>query len=167
MTMIIKEALVDPLNAQILSEFTAHAQYIAIAVYFDDQTLPELANFFYRQADEEKEHAMMFVKFMLDTGVKPTIPAIPALQNEFADAAAAVQLALDQELLVTDQINTLVLLANEHKDNVCHQFLQWFVTEQVEEVSSMTDLLNTIAHSGGNLLWVEDYIRRRDSAETA
>ncbi len=166
MTMIIKEALVDPLNAQILSEFTAHAQYIAIAVYFEDETLPELADFFYRQAAEEKEHAMMFIKFMLDTGIKPTIPATPTPQNEFADASAAVQLALDQELLVTDQINNLVMLSNEHKDNTCHQFLQWFVTEQVEEVSSMTDLLDTIKHSGGNLLWVEDYVRRRVSAES-
>ena len=165
--MIIKQALVDPLNAQIQSEFTAHAQYIAIAVYFDDETLPELANFFYRQAEEEKEHGMMIVKFMLDTGVKPIIPSIPELQNEFASASAAVQLALDQEMLVTEQIDNLVTLSNKHNDNTTHQFLQWFVTEQVEEVSSMNDLLDTIKHSGGNLLWVEDYVRRHVAAEEA
>jgi len=162
--MIIKEALIDPLNAQIASEFAAHAQYIAIGVYFADQTLPELANFFYRQADEEKMHAMMFVNFMLDTGVKPIIPAVPSLQNEFSSAADAVQLALTQELKVTAQIDNLVTVASENSDHTTRQFLQWFVTEQVEEVSSMTDLLNTIKHSGGNLLWVEDYVRRQMAA---
>jgi ferritin len=162
--MIIKEKLTAPLNAQIKSEFSAHAQYIAIGVYFADQSLPELSAFFYRQADEEKMHAMMFVNFMLDTGVKPVIPAIDELKNEFSDAADAVDYALKQEMKVTAQIDNLVTIATRENDHTTNQFLQWFVTEQVEEVSSMTDLLNTIKHSGGNLLWVEDYVRRQMAA---
>lgn len=161
---MIKESMIEPLNNQLISEFSAHAQYIAIGVYFAHETLPELASFFYRQAEEEKLHAMMFVNFMLDTGVKPTIPAIGELQNKFSDAADAVRFALQQEEKVTAQIDTLVALAEQAQDYTTRQFLQWFVTEQVEEVSSMNDLLNTIRHSGGNLLWVEDYVRRKMAA---
>lgn len=158
--MIIKEKLTEAMNAQIESEFTASAQYIAVAVYFDEQTLPELAKFFYRQSEEEREHAMKFVHFMLETGAKPVIPATPQLKNEFDSAADAVQYALDQEMKVTDEINHLVSLAVAEGDHTSNNFLQWFVTEQVEEVDTMSALLQTIKHAGDNLLWVEDYVRR-------
>ena len=158
--MIIKQKLVEPMNAQIQSEFAASAQYVAIAVYFDDQSLPELANFFYRQSEEERQHAMKFVHFMLDAGVKPTIPSLPELKNDFDDAADAVQYALDQEVKVTDQINNLVSMAVAEGDHTSNNFLQWFVTEQVEEVATMSTLLQTIRHAGNNLLLVEDFVRR-------
>lgn len=165
--MIVKEKLVEGMNTQIVSEFAASAQYIAIAVYFDDEGLPELAGFFYRQAEEERAHAMKFVRFLLDAGAKPIIPGIPSLRNEFTGAADAVQFALDQEVRVTNQINHLVSLAQSEGDFTSHNFLQWFVTEQVEEVSSMTALLQTIKHAGNSLLLVEDYVRRRASAAPA
>jgi ferritin len=158
--MIIKEKLIEAMNAQIESEFTASAQYIAVAVYFDEQTLPELAQFFYHQSEEEREHAMKFVHFMLETGAKPIIPATPQLKNEFDSAADAVQYALDQEMKVTEEINHLVSLAVAEGDHTSNNFLQWFVTEQVEEVDTMSALLQTIKHAGDNLLWVEDYVRR-------
>ena len=157
---IISSAIVETMNQQIKSEFTASAQYVAIAVYFDDEGLPDLAGFFYRQAEEERMHGMKFVHFMLDAGVRPTIPATPELRNEFAGAADAVQYALEQEVRVTNEINNLVTIAKENKEHTRENFLQWFVTEQVEEVSSMTSLLQTIRHAGPSLLLVEDYVRR-------
>ena len=162
--MIIKPRVVEAMNAQIQSEFTASAQYIAIAVYFDEATLPDLAAFFYRQSEEEREHAMKFVHFMLEAGAKPIIPGLPEMRNEFASASDAVQFALDQEIKVTNQINNLVSIAEAENDYASIQFLQWFVTEQVEEVDSMTTLLNTIKHAGGALLLVEDFVRRKMSA---
>jgi ferritin len=158
--MIIKDGLIDPLNNQIRSEFAASAQYIAIAVYFDSQALPELATFFYRQSEEERMHAMKFVHFMLETGARPIIPGVPTLRTDFEDAADAVSFALQQELKVTDEINSLVSISVAEGDHVTNNFLQWFVTEQVEEVDTMTTLLQTIHHSRGNLLWVEDFVRR-------
>lgn len=158
--MIIKENVLDTLNAQIVSEFTASAQYVAVAVYFDDRDLPDLGAFFYRQAEEERMHAMKFVHFMLETGAKPTIPGIPELRNDFETAEDAVQFALNQELKVTDEINELVSLAEKSNDHITRNFLQWFVNEQVEEVDTMSGLLQTIKHSKGNLLLVEDYVRR-------
>ena len=158
--MIIKEKVVAALNAQILSEFAAAAQYTAIAVYFDEQGLPDLAGFFYRQSDEERAHAMKFVHFMLETGAKPLIPGVPKLRNEFDSAADAVDFALQQEMKVTEQINSLVSLAVVESDHTTNNFLQWFVMEQVEEVATMTQLLQTIEHAGNNLLFVEDFVRR-------
>lgn len=158
--MIIKPRIVTAMNAQIQSEFSASQQYIAIAVYFDSQSLPDLAAFFYRQAEEERMHAMKFVHFLLDTGAKPIIPTTPELVNEFESAAEAVSFALEQEEKVTEQINNLVKLSKEDDDYASHNFLQWYVDEQVEEVDSMTTLLDTINHSGGMMLLVEDYVRR-------
>lgn len=158
--MIIKSKLVDAMNKQIGSEFGASAQYIAIAVYFDEMALPELAGFFYRQSEEERMHAMKFVHFMLETGAKPIIPGIPDLRNSFSSPADAVQFALDQEMRVTDEINNLVSLSLSENDHTSNNFLQWYVTEQVEEIDTMTTLLQTIKHAGNNLLLVEDYVRR-------
>ena len=129
--MIISEKSAAAMNEQIQSEFMASAQYVAIAVYFDEEGLPDLAQFFYNQAEEERMHAMKFVHFLLETGAKPLIPGLPALRNEFTDAADAVQFALDQEMKVTDQINNLVKIAVQESDFTSNSFLQWFVNEQV------------------------------------
>lgn len=158
--MIIKQAVVDAMNEQIQSEFGASAQYVAIAIYFDDLSLPELANFFYRQSEEEREHAMKFVHFLLEAGAKPLIPGLPDMLNEFESPSNAVQFALDQEIKVTNQINNIMAIATEHKDFTSQTFLQWFITEQVEEVDTMSTLLQTIKHSGDVMLLVEDFVRR-------
>lgn len=162
--MIIRQAVVDAMNKQIQSEFGASAQYIAIAIYFDEMGLPELATFFYRQSEEERDHAMKFVHFLLEAGAKPLIPSLPEMVNDFDSPESAVQFALDQEIKVTDQINHLMMLAKQEDDFSSQTFLQWFVTEQVEEVDSMSSLLQTIKHSGDIMLLVEDYVRRHLAA---
>lgn len=159
--MLIKDRLVDPLNAQIGMEFSAEMQYIAIAVYFDSEGLPELAAHFYRQAEEERGHAMKIVQFMLDAGATPTVPGVNPPKNGFTSAHEAVKYSLDQEMEVTKEINNLVTLALENNDHAADTFLRWFVSEQVEEVASMTNLLQIIKHAGANLLWVEEYVRRK------
>ena len=163
--MIINSKVVDAMNAQIQSEFGASVQYIAIAVYFDDLGLPELASFFYRQSEEERDHGMKFVHFLIEAGAKPLIPGLPDMQNEFNSPADAVQFALDQEIKVTNQINDIMAIAVEQNDFASQTFLQWFVTEQVEEVDSMNTLLDTINHSGNIMLLVEDFVRRQMAAE--
>lgn len=158
--MTIKQDLIEPFNAQIRSEFTASAQYISIAAYFDEIGLLELAQFFFRQSDEERVHAMKFVRFMLDTDTKPIIPDTPELRNSFESPEDAIRFALDQEKTVTAQIDNLVRLAVADSDYASHNFLQWFVTEQVEEVDTMTKLLQTIRLAGENLLLADDYVGR-------
>lgn len=160
MTLLLKQAVVDALNQQVVEEFSAEAQYIAIALYFDRETLPELSHFFHLQAQEEHEHAMKLLQYINEAGGHPLVSATKESKNHFENAEEAVDLALNQELKVTEQINTLVDLAAQEKDHLTREFLQWFVTEQLEEVSSMTDLLNVIKRAGGDLFRVEEYLIR-------
>ncbi|MFQ5612692.1 MAG: ferritin [Anaerolineae bacterium] len=166
--MLLKQAVVDALNQQVVEEFSAAAQYIAISLFFEDEALPELASYFYAQAMEEHGHAMKILHYITDAGNKGLVPATKGPKNHFESAEDAVQLALDQELKVTGQINALVDLARAENDNLTHQFLQWFVTEQLEEVSSMSDLLRIVQRAGeSNLLLVEDYLARTGHPEAA
>ena len=150
----------DRLNEQIANEFSASQQYIAIAVYYDTQTLPQLAAHFYRQAVEERNHALIIVQYLLDANEPAVVPAVEAPQTEFADVVAPVALALEQEKRVTEQIIELVKLAREEGDLVGEQFLHWFLTEQREEVASMSDLLQVVERGRDNLLLVEEYMAR-------
>jgi bacterioferritin B len=151
----------DALNEQIAREFGASQQYVAIAVYYDGETLPQLASHFYRQAVEERNHAMMIVQYLLDAGVGVHIPGVEAPRTDFADAVAPVALALEQEKQVTDQIKELAALAREEGDLVGEQFLHWFLQEQREEVASMSSLLSIVERAAGsNLLLVEEYLAR-------
>ena len=164
--MLISEAMNSEINEQIGREFGASLQYVAIAAHFDREALPQLAEHFYKQADEEKEHALKFVKYVADTGGHVHIPAIDAPKSAFETAEEAVSLSLTWELTVTRQINALVDLAAKESDHLSHQFLQWFVTEQLEEVASMEMLLRTVQRAGEKgLLLVEDYLARGAHAE--
>jgi bacterioferritin B len=153
------------LNEQIANEFGAHQQYIGAAVYYDSETLPRLAAFFYRQAAEERNHAMMMVQYLLDTNEEVRIPDIESKQTRYDDAVAPVRMSLEQEERVGEEINALFKLARDQGDYRAEQFMQWFVKEQVEEVALMQDLLNVVERSHDNLLLVEDYIAREQPGE--
>jgi len=153
------------LNEQVGYEFGASQQYVAIAVHYDALTLPQLAAHFYRQAVEERNHAMMLVQYLLDADEAARVPGIEAPQTEFADVVEPVRLALEQEKRVTAQIGALVQLAREEGDLVGEQFLHWFLQEQREEVSSMSALLAVVERSRDNVMLVEDYLARESGGE--
>ena len=156
----------EALNEQVAHEFGASQQYVAIAVYYDSETLPGLAAHFYRQAVEERNHAMMLVQYLLDSDHDVRIPGVAAPRTEFADAVAPVALALEQERRVTEQIVALAALAREENDLVGEQFLHWFLQEQREEVSSMSDLLRIVERARENLLLAEEYLARAAASAT-
>src|SRR6476660_2710878 len=135
------------LNEQIRNEFSASQQYIAVAVYYDSQSLAVLAAHFYRQAVEERNHAMIMVQYLLDADEDVVTPGIDPPQTDFANAVAPVALALGQEKRVTEQ------------------FLHWFLQEQREEVASMTELLAIVERGKDNLLAVEEYLSRAAGGE--
>jgi ferritin len=155
------------LNEQIGREFAASQQYVAIAVYYDAETLPQLAAHFYRQAVEERNHAMMIVQYLLDAGEAVTIPGVEAPRTDFADPVAPVALALEQERTVTNQIVALASLARDENDLVGEQFLHWFLEEQREEVSSMSALLRVVERGQENMLLVEEYLARAGGGDEA
>lgn len=147
------------LAEQIGHEFAASQQYIAIAVWFDDRDLPQLAKHFYKQSIEERNHAMMFVQYRLDRNMGVTIPGVETVQSEFADERAPIALALEQEKRVTLQIEALFAAARAETDALGEQFMLWFLKEQVEEVASMSTLL-AIMERAENLFDVENYLVR-------
>jgi bacterioferritin B len=153
-------AFVERLQAQVANEFAASQQYIAVAVHYDAETLPRLAAWFYEQALEERNHAMMMVQYLMDAGVDPMIPGVSAPRTAFADIVEPVALALEQERRVTDQIGALAGAARDAGDYQSEQFTQWFLKEQVEEVSSMSDLLRVVERSRENPMWAEEYLAR-------
>jgi bacterioferritin B len=159
------DRFVEALNAQIGNELAAHNQYLACAVHYDAETMPRMAAFFYRQALEERDHAMMMVQYLLDTDSPVVIPAVEAPQSTFADVVAPVALALDQEKRVTEQINTLLRIAREESDFASEQFLQWFIKEQVEEVATMSDLLTVVTRNRDDLEGIEEYVAREAGRE--
>jgi ferritin len=154
------EAFVKLLNEQIGHEFAAHQQYVACAVYYDSETLPQLARFFYRQALEERDHAMMMVQYLIDADERVVIPGVTAPQVDFEDIVAPVALALEQEKRVSEQINRLAALARAEDDYTSEQFMQWFIKEQVEEVATMSDLLRVVERSKDDPMEVETWMAR-------
>jgi bacterioferritin B len=155
-----EKSFADALNEQISNEFAASQQYVGAAVYYDTETLPRLAAFFYRQAVEERNHAMIMVQYLLDTNEEVRIPDINAQQTRYEDVTGPVKMALEQEKRVSDEIFALFKLARDAGDFRAEQLLTWFVKEQVEEVSSMTDLLNVCERAKDSPFLIEDFLAR-------
>ena len=156
--MLVGKGIEAALNEQIGHELAASLQYVAIAAYCESENLGMLAKVFYKQSDEEREHALKLVDYLVRAGAKARVPAIPESKSDFSSVEEAVRLAVDWELQVTGQFNSLMELAIAEKDHLSQAFLAWFVTEQLEEVSSMTRLHELVQRAGNNLLMVEAYL---------
>jgi len=157
--MMISKKMAAKMGEQVTHEFAASQKYLAMACQFDGMALKVLAGFFRKQADEERTHALKFVDFLLEVGAPVTLAALSAPKSSYPSVKAAIAEALKSEETVTAQINELVSLADAEKDYASRAFLQWFVTEQVEEVSSMAHLLQITEMAGSNLLQLESYVR--------
>jgi bacterioferritin B len=157
--MLISPELNKAINVQIGREMEASNQYLSIAAFFEGRYLKKLASLFFKQAAEETEHALKFVKYILEAGGKLEIPALAAPKAVFESAEEAVGLSLKWENDVTKNIYELVEITLKEKDYIGREFLGWFVSEQLEEVSSMDTLLGVIKQAGEkNLIMVEGYL---------
>ena len=157
--MLIQAELNAAINAEVGLEFFASHQYVATAAWFEGQGLKLLAKMFYKQGSDERDHAMKFIKYVVDTGGSVEIPAVSAPKSGFGSVEEAVQLALTWELEVTKRCNDLMAMAIGHGDYAAQDFLRWFVTEQVEEVSTMENLLKIVRQVGPrNIIMVEAYL---------
>ena len=158
-------AFVSRLNEQIGNEFAASQQYVACAIYYDALTMPQMAALFYRQAHEERDHAMMMVQYLLDADAQISVPGIAAPLSGFDDVVAPVRLALEQERRVTTQINELTGIARAELDFASDQFMQWFIKEQVEEIARMSDLLTVVSRASKDVEAIEDWVSREMTTE--
>jgi ferritin len=159
------ERFVNALNEQVAAEFGASYQYVAVATHYESQTLPQLARFFYSQAIEERDHAMMMIKYLLDTGSPVRLVEVAAPQAEFDDHIAPIRLALEQERAVSEQIGELFSLARESGDFLSEQFVQWFLKEQVEEVATMSQLLDVAERVRDLPMTLEEFIAREQPGQ--
>jgi ferritin len=139
---------------QISSELTAHQQYLAIAIWFDQQGLERWAKLFRSQSSEEAEHASKIMDFLVDNEVEFDLPALKSMATRFGSAAAAVTVALEAERRVAAQFDRIAATALEKGDHRAHQFAQWFIEEQVEEEAKVQRLLDLVS-SGINLFQAE------------
>ena len=144
--MLIDRKMTDGLNQQIGREYGAAMEYLAMGAWFDEQGLSGFANFFYKQGAEENEHGFKIVRYLAECGAHVAIPAIPKPQDTYESVLGALEKFLSMEQGVTRAIFELVELAQSEKDHSAFQFLQWYVAEQREEVSSATALLDKARH---------------------
>jgi ferritin len=154
------QRFVEALHEQIANEFGAEQQYIACAAYYESQTLPQLANLFYKQAVEERNHAMMMLGFLLDRGGEMKVPGVAQPVNNFKDFIEPIALALEQEQKVSRQIEDLARVARDERDYASEQFTHWFIKEQVEEVAKMSGLLQVAERERQNPMMLEYFIAR-------
>ena len=148
------------LTAQVRHEFTASQQYIAIAIWFDDHDLPRLAAHFYRQSVEERNHAMMIVRYILDREWSVQVPGIDGVRNTFEKPVDLIAVALEREKEVTAQVEALFRAARAEDDALGEQFMLWFLKEQVEEVASMNTLMTISVRAGDDWFQIEDHLAR-------
>jgi ferritin len=161
------ERFVDALNKQITNEFAASQQYVAIAIHYESHTLPQLSRFFYQQAVEERNHAMMMCQYLLDTSAAVRIEGVPAPKTDFKDFIEPIRLAREQEKSVSGQISNVFSLAREEQDYLSEQFMQWFLKEQVEEEATMGDLLEVAERVSDDPMTLEEFIAREHAGGDA
>lgn len=154
------------LQKQVHSEFNASQQYLALAVWCDGEDLPQLARHFYRQSVEERNHALAIVRYLMDTAHPVEIPGTGEVRNDFSQVSEIVELALESEKEVAEDIKTLAKTARAEDDYQGEQFVQWFLKEQIEEISQMTTLLTVVKRAEGNLFELENFLARETVGET-
>ncbi len=152
--MMISQRMNDALNRQVANEFGACFSYLAMAFEFDTMGLKIFSKRFFEQADEERGHAMKIARFIQDVDAKVVLDTIAKPRTDYGSALAMVESALNHEKTVTKQIHGLVELAESEKDYTTRSFLQWFIDEQVEEESTMTDLLHMVKLAGESSLFL-------------
>lgn len=159
--MMISAAMNQKLNEQIAKEFAASHQYLAMACDFDDKGLKILSRFFARQCDEEREHALKLLNYVLEVGGTVELQGVEKPQAKYDSVEQIVKMAVEGEIAITRSIHDIVALAESEKDYASRSFLGWFVDEQVEEVASMRDLLQLVQLANGDMLQVEARVRHQ------
>src|SRR5512142_3326884 len=127
---LISKELNAAFNEEIGLELFSSHQYMAMAAGFDEIALKKLSALFFKQGEEERTHAMKFIKYLMDAGGNVQIPAVAAPKAAYASVEEAIRASYDWELKVTDRINALMSMAIDQRDYIAQDFLRWFETEQ-------------------------------------
>jgi ferritin len=145
---MISQSLVDALNDQLKHELYSSYLYLAMSAYCDDQHLTGFAHWMRLQADEEREHAMKFFDFVQDRDGRVIMPAIAQPPREFGSPTDLFEQVLAHEQEVTSLIEQLYRKAAAEQDHATQIFLEWFISEQVEEEKTASNILDTLRLAG-------------------
>jgi len=145
---MVTEKMAKALNDQLNFEFYSAYVYLAMAAHADNIGLKGFANWFYAQYQEEQMHAMKFFDYIQDQSVEVELEAIEKPRKEYKDALEMFEETLKHEQEVTAKINDLASLAIDEKDHATNSFLQWFITEQVEEEATVNEIIDKLKLAG-------------------
>ena len=161
---MIKQKLVSAINDQIQYEIYSALTYKAMQAYFEAEDLPGMANWMDVQFQEEMAHAEKMFQFVCETGGRVQLQQIDAPRNEYASPLEAFETSLEHEQSVTARINNLMDLAQQEKDHAAQIFLQWFITEQIEEEASVNLIiakLKRVKEDGRGLMMIDQELASR------
>jgi ferritin len=140
----------DILNKQIEAEAVSSQLYLAMASWAESAGINGTADFLYLHSDEERQHMLKLVRFVNERGGRAIIPSLNIPQQDFASLSDVFTLLLDHELKVTDMINEIVFVCLEEKDYSTHNFMQWYVAEQLEEEALARNILDKLKMIGSD-----------------
>ena len=161
----MKKEMLEKLNEQINNELFSSYAYLAMAAYFNSKNLNGFAGWFYKQAEEERAHAMKIFHYLFERGEKVSLKAIAQPTLEWKSTLEVFKDALKHEKGITKNFNDLTNLAISQKDHATQIFLQWFVKEQVEEeasVDAVIQKLEMIEESVQGLLFLDSMLGKRE-----
>ena len=147
---MLNKKITTELNLQLNRELLSSYDYLGMAAYCDNQDLPGAANWLKQQSAEEREHAEKIYQYLGDMDANVKITALPAPKQDFKDIKEVFEAVLAAELKITESLRNLANVAQEEQDQVTFGFLQWFLTEQIEEVASARGVLEDIEKLGAS-----------------
>ena len=153
---MLSKKVEDILNAQIEKEDYSSQLYLAMASWVENQGLGGVAEWFYAQVEEERMHMLKFVKYINERDGKAVIPGLDKPPIEFGDIVSLFDVVLKHEQFITNSINEIVAVCIEEKDFTTHNWIQWFVTEQIEEEASVKAIIDKLKLLGENNLYMFD-----------
>jgi ferritin len=153
---MLSKKMLDILNNQVEKEAYASQLYLSMASWTEAQGLEGVSSWFYAQAEEERVHMLKFVRYINERGGHAIVPSLAQPPKDFESVKAVFEASLEHEQMVTGAINNIVALSLEEKDYTTNNWIQWFVTEQLEEETSVQNILDKLNLLGGSHLYMFD-----------
>jgi len=159
---MLSDRMLEVLNTQIKLEGDSSQLYLSMAVWSDKKGMEGVAQFMYGHADEERQHMLKLIRFVSERGGKAIVPAIEMPSNEFNSLKNMFEILLNHEIFVSESINEIVHVSLEERDYASNNFLQWYVSEQIEEEAlarTVLDKINLIGDDKGGLYLFDNDIK--------
>jgi len=159
---MLSEKMLDALNKQIKIEGDSSQIYLSMAVWSDNKGMEGVSQFMYGHADEERQHMLKLIRFVNERGGRAVVPAISKPSSDFDTLKKMFEILLNHEIFVSKSINEMVHVSLEERDYATNNFLQWYVSEQIEEEAlarTVLDKINLIGDDKGGLYLFDNDIK--------